>query len=557
MIHKLRGYVLPSVALVAFALFVLGFYAPAFWFGLILFAPLVALGSYDYFQSTHSILRNYPILGHLRFALEDMGPELHQYFVESNTDGRPFNRDQRSLVYERARGVNDAKPFGTELDVYDSGYRWINHSIQPSSTIEDPAKNMRVRVGTERCDKPYSASILNISAMSFGALSPNAILALNAGAKMGGFAQNTGEGGLSRYHRQPGGDLIFQFGTGYFGCRTEDGRFDPDRFQQSVCSDQVKMIELKLSQGAKPGHGGILPAAKVSQEIAESRGVPAGKDCISPSAHTAFGTPVELLEFVSRLRSLSGGKPVGLKLCIGDPVELLSVCKAMLETGLLPDFITIDGAEGGTGAAPSEFSDRLGVPLREGLSFANNALMGCGLRDQIRLAASGKRLSAFDIAIAMAMGADWCNAARPFMFAVGCIQAQTCHTNQCPVGVCTQDPKLYRALVVKQKANGVYHFHRRTLESLAEFTSAAGLEHPRAFAPHHIYERIGPTEAKCLDQILERVEPGALLEGRAPDALQRQWERADARSFHSGAAGRMDVSNAPRVRATPRAPLKT
>ncbi|MGD8318729.1 MAG: FMN-binding glutamate synthase family protein, partial [Myxococcales bacterium] len=311
MIHQVRGYVLPSVALVTLGLVALGFYAPPFWFGLILFGPLLLLGTYDFFQPRHSVLRNYPILGHLRFFLEDIGPELHQYFVESNTDGAPFSREERTLVYRRAEGVNDAQPFGTELDVYESGYRWMNHSIKPSPIIEEPAKNMRVEVGAGRCDQPYSASLLNVSAMSFGALSPNAILALNAGAKMGGFAHNTGEGGLSRYHREPGGDLIFQFGTGYFGCRTDDGRFDREEFKQTARIDQVKMIELKLSQGAKPGHGGILPAAKVSQEIADARGVPAGQDCISPRVHTAFDTPLEMMEFVAELRSLSGGKPVG------------------------------------------------------------------------------------------------------------------------------------------------------------------------------------------------------------------------------------------------------
>ena len=537
MIHRIRGYVLPSFGLLAFALLGLGFYSTGFWWGLIAVAPLLGLGIYDYFQPKHSVLRNYPILGHLRFALEDMGPELHQYFVESNTDGRPFSREQRSLVYERAEDITDAKPFGTELDLYEAGYRWINHSISPSPVIEDPSKNMRVKVGTEVCDKPYSVSLLNISAMSFGALSPTAILALNAGAKMGGFAHNTGEGGLSRYHREPGGDLIFQFGTGYFGCRTEDGRFDAAQFEETARLDQVKMIELKLSQGAKPGHGGILPGAKVSKEIAEARGVPAGKDCISPRAHTAFHTPIELLEFVAHLRSWSGGKPVGFKLCIGDPVELLSVCKAMLETGLSPDFITIDGAEGGTGAAPVEFSDHLGVPLQEGLLLANDALVGCGLRDRIGLAASGKRLSAFDIASAMAMGADWCNAARPFMFAIGCIQAQTCHTNECPVGVCTQDPKLYRALVVEEKAKRAYCFHRRTLESLAELTSAAGLEHPCELQPQHIWERLGPTEARTLEEIHERLEPGQLLDGKASGRLQTYWSRASAQSFGNAPAG--------------------
>ncbi len=531
MIHQIRRYVLPGLAIAALTFTVLGLVDPAFWYALILFGPLLALGVYDFFQRKHSVLRNYPILGHLRFALEDIGPELHQYFVESNTDGRPFNREQRSLAYERAEGVSDKKPFGTELHLYRPGYQWINHSIRPSAIIEDPAQTMRVDVGTERCDKPYSASILNVSAMSFGALSPNAILALNAGAKMGRFAHNTGEGGLSRYHREPGGDLIFQLGTGYFGCRTEDGHFDSERFRETARSDQVKMIEIKLSQGAKPGHGGILPAAKVSKEIANARGVPEGRDCVSPRAHTAFTTPFELLEFVSRLRALSGGKPVGFKLCIGDPMELLSVCKAMLETNLLPDFITIDGAEGGTGAAPAEFSDRLGTPLREGLLFANAVLVGCGLRDRTLLAASGKRLSAFDIASAMAMGADWCNAARPFMFAVGCIQAQICHTNQCPVGVCTQDPKLYRALVVERKAQRAFRFHRHTLQSLAEFTAAAGLKHPSEFTPSHIWERISPTTAKCLDELYDFVEPGQLLEGKAPSWLQRHWNRADPRSF--------------------------
>jgi len=537
MIHRIRGYVLPSVGLLAFALLGLGFYSPGFWYGLMVVGPLLALGIYDYFQPKHSVLRNYPILGHLRFALEDIGPELHQYFVESNTDGRPFSREQRSLVYERAEDVSDAKPFGTELDLYEAGYRWINHSISPSAVIEDPGKNMRVEVGTELCEKPYSTSVLNISAMSFGALSPTAILALNTGAKMGGFAHNTGEGGLSRYHREPGGDLIFQFGTGYFGCRTEDGRFDAAQFEETARLDQVKMIELKLSQGAKPGHGGILPGAKVSKEIAEARGVPAGKDCVSPRAHTAFHTPIELLEFVAQLRSSSGGKPVGFKLCVGDPVELLSVCKAMLETGLLPDFITIDGAEGGTGAAPVEFSDHLGLPLQEGLLLANDALVGCGLRDRIGLAASGKRLSAFDIASAMAMGADWCNAARPFMFAIGCIQAQTCHTNECPVGVCTQDPKLYRALVVEEKAKRAYCFHRHTLESLAELTSAAGLQHPCELEPHHIWERLGPAEARTLEEMHEGLEPGQLLDGKASGRLQTYWSRASALSFGHAPAG--------------------
>lgn len=531
MIHKLRGYVLPALTLLTLAFVGLGFVVPGFWWALIGVGPLFLIGLYDAFQTRHAILRNYPVLGHLRFILEDVGPELHQYVVESNTDGRPFDRDQRSLVYERAKNVNDKKPFGTELDTYATGYRWIMHSMRPRPPVEDAARNLRVEVGAGRCARPYSASVLNISAMSFGALSPHAIMALNTGAKKGGFAHNTGEGSLSRYHRKPGGDIIWQIGTGYFGCRTDDGRFDPDLFAEHASLDQVRMIEVKISQGAKPGHGGVLPAAKINKEIAETRGVPMGRDCISPPYHSAFSTPIELLEFIARLRELSGGKPAGFKLCIGDPVEFLAICKAILETGIAPDFITIDGAEGGTGAAPQEFSDHLGVPLREGLLLAHNALVGCNVRDQVRLAASGKCTSAFDLAVALALGANWCNAARGFMMSVGCIQAQSCHTNKCPVGVTTQDPKLYRALVIADKAERAYSFHRNTVAALAEFTAAAGLEHPNDFTPHHIWERISPTDARPLDQIYDFLEPGQLLDGRPGEFLQHYWAGANAESF--------------------------
>ena len=523
MIHALRGYVLPGVTLLTAGFFALGFVYPHWWYSLIVFVPMLSLGIHDVLQRRHNILRNYPILGHLRFVLEDAGPELHQYFVESNTEGRPFNRDQRSLIYERSKDVNDKKPFGSELDMYAPGYRWIEHSMFPKPVIENAAQNLRVEVGAGRCTKPYSASLFNISAMSFGALSPHAILALNTGAKLGGFAHNTGEGGLSRYHREPGGDIIWQIGTGYFGCRTDDGHFDPGLFKEQANMDQVKMIEIKISQGAKPGHGGVLPGAKVNEEIAKARKIPVGVDCVSPACHSAFDSPIELLEFVTQLRELSGGKPVGFKLCIGRVSEFLAICKAMLDTELAPDFITIDGAEGGTGAAPREFSDHLGVPFRESLLFAHNALVGCGLRDQVRIATSGKRLSAFEIAVALAMGADWCNAARPFMLSLECIQAQQCHTNKCPVGVATQNPSLFRALTVDDKAKRVAHFHKHSMESLAEFTAAAGLTHPRDFSPEYIWERINPTEARSLDQLYDFLEPRQLLDGRGKELLQNSW----------------------------------
>ncbi|MFQ5689064.1 MAG: FMN-binding glutamate synthase family protein [Gemmatimonadota bacterium] len=533
MIHRIRGYVLPAVLLVAVALGGLGLvWAPAWW-GLVLVGPLAGLGIHDVLQRRHALLRNYPILGHLRFLLEDMGPELHQYFVESHTDGRPFDRDRRTLAYTRAKNVADTKPFGTELDVYEEGYVWLAHSIAPKPVPERPWETLRVRVGGPSCSRPYEASILNISAMSFGALGARAILALNAGAKKGGFAHNTGEGGLSRYHRENGGDIIWQIGTGYFGCRTPAGGFDPDRFAKQARLDQVKMIELKLSQGAKPGHGGILPAAKVSEEIAAARGVPPHEDCLSPTWHRAFSTPIELLEFIIRLRELCGGKPVGFKLCVGRPAEFLGICKAMLETGITPDFVTVDGGEGGTGAAPLEFSNHVGMPLVEGLLFVHNALVGIGVRDRLRIAASAKRISGFHIATALSLGADWCNSARGFMFALGCIQAQICHTNRCPVGVTTQNPRLQRALVVEEKAERVYHFHRNTVKALAEIVAAAGLSHPGELRPHHIWERTAAYEVRNFAEIYEFLEPGQLLDGRADGFLKPYWDRADARSFQA------------------------
>ena len=532
MIHKLRSYVFPLILLLVITSGLLTRYVSFdFVWGLMICGFLLVVCIYDLTQTRHSILRNYPLLGHLRFILEDFGPELHQYLVESNTDGRPFDRDERSLMYERAKDVPDEKPFGTELDVYREGYSWIAQSLAPTPPIEDAARNLRTVVGGDRCAKPYSASILNISAMSFGALGARAIRAMNAGAKKGGFAHNTGEGGLSVHHREEGGDIIWQIGTGYFGCRSAEGTFDKEMFAEQASVDQVKMIEIKLSQGAKPGHGGVLPGAKVTAEISEARRIPQGVDCISPPGHSAFSSPTELQEFVAQLRELSGGKPVGFKLCVGDPQQVFALGKALAETGILPDFVTVDGGEGGTGAAPIEFSDHLGVPLREGLVLVQNMLVGVGVRDKLRLAASGKRISGFEITAAMAMGADWCNAARGFMLSVGCIQAQQCHTNACPVGVATQDKLLQRALDVQGKSERVFNFHRNTVGAVAAVTAAAGLEHTSEFAPRHLWTRLAMNDVRPMDRLYEFFEPGQLLDGNAGPIMQNYWDSARADSW--------------------------
>jgi glutamate synthase domain-containing protein 2 len=506
--------------LAAAAFMVLGLLFSSLWFlGLIWAVPTATVGLRDLTQKQHSILRNYPLLGHLRFFFESIRPEMMQYFVETDEDGKPYNRVQRTAVYERAKDQEQAKPFGTDLDVYSTEYEYITHSMAPKPKQES---DFRVIVGNEQCSKPYEASVLNISAMSFGALSPHALLALNKGAKMGGFYHDTGEGGISPYHTQNGGDLVWEIGTGYFGCCDSEGRFDPDLFKEQSTLEQVKMIEIKVSQGAKAGHGGVLPGAKVNEEIARVRHVPVGKDCISPAYHTAFSTPTGLLEFVAQLRDLSGGKPAGFKLCIGNPHDFLSVCKAMHTTGIYPDFIVIDGAEGGTGAGPVEFLDHMGVPLTEGLLFAQNALVGMGLRDHVRLAASGKVATAFNIAQRMAMGADWCNAARAFMFAVGCIQAKRCQTNTCPVGVATQNPKLFRGLDVPNKSDRVKNFHCNTLDALAEVTAAAGLMHPNEFGPQHIARRVTPTDVRQYTSIYDFLEPRELLES-VTHPRWKQW----------------------------------
>jgi glutamate synthase domain-containing protein 2 len=510
------------------------------WLALVA-ATLTALGAFDVTQTKRAVLRNYPVIGHLRYALESVGPEVRQYFIESDQEAAPFSRQQRALVYQRAKNDSDKRPFGTQLNVMQQGYEWINHSHQP--TAIDSA-DFRVRIGGPACTQPYLASVFNISAMSFGSLSAPAIRALNAGAKRGGFAHDTGEGSISEYHRLHGGDLIWEIGSGYFGCRTPEGAFDPERFAQQAALDQVKMIEIKLSQGAKPGHGGVLPAAKVTAEIAATRGVSMGQDCVSPARHSAFDSPLALMHFVEQLRTLSRGKPVGMKLCIGHPWEWFAMVKAMLATGITPDFIVVDGAEGGTGAAPLEFSDHVGVPMQEGLLLVHNTLIGVGLRERVAIGCAGKVISAFDIARVLALGANWCNAARGFMFALGCIQSQSCHTDRCPTGVATQDPLRQQALSVPDKAERVYHYHRNTLQALRELLQAAGLQHPNDIQAHHIVHRTDAQHVKLLDALLPRVAPGALLaaeRGEAPWPHQvygLYWSRSSASGFSLGVSQR-------------------
>jgi glutamate synthase domain-containing protein 2 len=506
---------------------------PAHWSSLwpllLVSSALTAVGIYDVMQQRRAILRNYPILGHIRFLLESIRPEIRQYLLEGDHEKLPFSRAQRSLVYQRAKNAPSEKAFGTLTDVYEGGHEFVGHSMQPAPE-SDPA-TFRVSIGGPQCTQPYAASILNISAMSFGALSGNAIRALNLGAKLGGFAHDTGEGSISPYHREHGGDLIWEIASGYFGCRDAQGRFDAAKFAAQATQPQVRMIEVKLSQGAKPGHGGILPAHKVSAEIAATRGVPMGRDCVSPASHSAFDTPTGLLQFIAQLRQLSGGKPVGFKLCIGHAWEFAAIAKAMLATRILPDFIVIDGSEGGTGAAPLEFVDHIGMPMREGLLFVHNLLVGAGLRDDIRLGVSGKIVSAFDIARVLALGADWVNSARGFMFAVGCIQSQSCHTNRCPTGVATQDPLRQRALVPEDKATRVHQFHRNTLKALAQMLAAAGLRHPSELRPQHLLRREGAA-VRMYSELHTFLSPGELLGGQSRhEFYAATWRQASAASF--------------------------
>lgn len=509
--------------------FVGGIFWPPALYLLIFTVPLVALGLFDIFISTSNVLRNYPVLGHLRYMLEFISPEIQQYFIETPQSGRPFNREQRALIYRRAKGVSDTIPFGTVLDLDGDGAEFAFHSIAPKQV---PDSFGRIVVGGPLCTRPYDASRLNISAMSFGALSSNAIEALNKGAKRGDFAHNTGEGGLSPYHLKHGGDIIWQIGTGYFGCRTADGRFDADAFADRATLDAVKMIEVKLSQGAKPSHGGLLPGEKVSAEIAAIRLIEQGIDCLSPPAHPEFSSPRGLLEFVERLRGLSGGKPVGFKLCIGVRSEFMSICKAMLETGIMPDFITVDGAEGGTGAAPPEFSNSLGTPINEALVFVHSCLVGIGLRDKIRVIASGKVATGFDMVTKLALGADLCNVARPMMFAVGCIQARRCNDNSCPTGVATQDPRRALALDVEAKHVRVANYHDATIRSLLELTGAMGMDDPDKLTAEHIFRRVNDGPAQTFAELYEYIAMNALRDGQLQSgALASSWAAASVDSF--------------------------
>ncbi|MDA3933637.1 MAG: FMN-binding glutamate synthase family protein [Gammaproteobacteria bacterium] len=498
---------------------------PILW-GLVLLVPLFLVGLRDATQIRHTILRNFPLIGHGRYLIEGVRPELQQYLIESNLDAYPVEREYRSLVYQRAKSQVETRPLGTQRDVYRVGYEWASHSLAPVKQLEHEP---RINFGGADCSKPYSASHLNISAMSFGALSSRAVLALNEGAKLGGFAHNTGEGGVSRHHLQPGGDLIWQVGTGYFGCRQKDGSFDPERFRETAANEQIRMIEIKLSQGAKPGHGGILPAVKVTPEIAEARGLEPYETALSPPWHSEFSTPIGLIEFVVRLRELSGGKPVGIKFCVGRRTDFLAICKAMLEVGTAPDFITVDGGEGGTGAAPLEFSNSIGMPGRDALPFVVNSLIGAGLRDKLRVIYSGKVFSAFHMIRALALGADTCNSARGMMFALGCIQALRCNTNNCPTGITTQNPALVKGLHVASKAVRVHHFHRATIHALLEMLAAMGMQRPDEVRPDHVYRRVDDLNVRTLSEIYPLLKPGALLgEELSSCPMASEWRGASA-----------------------------
>ncbi|MEW1906680.1 FMN-binding glutamate synthase family protein [Streptomyces sp. NPDC086147] len=501
--------------------------SPLWWLAAVPLALSGLLGAQDLLQRRHSVLRNYPVLGHARFLLERIRPELQQYFIERNYDGRPFDRDVRNIVYERAKGTDAEEPYGTERDVYEAGYEFLVPSMAPRAVPETPP---RVWIGGPDCDRPYDMALLNVSAMSFGSLSANAVLALNGGAAAGGFAQDTGEGGLSDYHLRPGGDLVWEIGTGYFGCRTDAGDFDPSQFADKAAHDHVKCVSLKLSQGAKPGIGGVLPGAKVNAEIARVRGVPEGRTVVSPPYHRVFSTPRELVRFIARMRDLSGGKPAGFKLCVGSRRQFLAVCKAMLEEDTTPDFIVVDGAEGGTGAAPLEFADHVGTPLTEGLLTVHNALVGAGLRDRVRIGASGKIATGTDLVKRMVQGADYGNAARAMMFAVGCIQAQRCHTNTCPTGVTTQDSRRARAIDVPDKTLRVQRFQEATVASALQIMASMGVTDPAQLRPHMLRRRIDPVTERSYEELYEWLRPGQLL-AEPPASWAADWKSADPDHF--------------------------
>ncbi|MBQ0768060.1 MAG: FMN-binding glutamate synthase family protein [Bizionia sp.] len=522
---RIQFYIISTISLLI--TLALGIYLSPYWY--VLFVIVLAftiLGYYDVFQTRHTIMRNYPILGRLRFVLEDLRPKMYQYFIESDIDGRPFNRVDRSTVYQRAKGVRDTIPFGTQHDVYAEGYEWICHSIAPKA-FDTLNHDPRVMIGNKDCKHPYSASILNISAMSFGALSSAAVESLNGGAKIGNFAHNTGEGGLSDYHLKHGGDLIWQIGTGYFGCRTEEGKFNPELFSEKSQHPHVKMIELKISQGAKPGHGGILPAEKNSEEIARIRHIEPHTKVSSPPYHSAFDTPIEMVKFIKELRDLSGGKPVGFKLCIGYKSEFISICQAMIDLDIYPDYIAVDGGEGGTGAAPPEFSNYVGAPLIDGLDFVHNILTGMGIRQHIKIIAAGKITSAFHIARAIALGADACYQARAMMLALGCIQALLCNTNECPTGITTQDPKLTVGLVPADKKIRVASYHEKTVKNFVELLGATGVDESKYLSRSHIYRRISFNDMITYEELFPSIIPGSMVNGQIPDKYNMDFAFAD------------------------------
>lgn len=524
-----KKFVMYSIGSLCFISAAAYFWPPILW-SMAVIVPLILCGIYDIVQTKHTIWRNFPVIGRGRWVMEILRPPIHQYFVESNTDGTPISRMFRSVVYQRAKGQRDTVPFGTKLDVYRIGYEWMDHSL---SALRDQAMNhdLRVTVGGTECKKTYQASLLNISAMSFGALSQNAILALNGGAKMGGFAHNTGEGSVSPYHLRPGGDLIWQIGTGYFGCRGKSGHFSEDLFKTQSAHENIKMIEIKLSQGAKPGHGGILPADKNTPEIAEIRGVPPHTRVDSPPTHSSFSSPIKMMLFIQKLRTLSDGKPVGFKICVGRRGEFVAICKAMLETGIRPDFITVDGGEGGTGAAPLEYTNSVGTPLREALAFVVDILMGFDLKKDIKVIASGKIFTGFHMIKNLALGADLCNSARGMMLALGCIQALECNSNKCPTGVATQDPAFTKGLVVSEKERRVASFHKKTIESLVELLAASGLRHPSQLNRSHIHRRVSATEVLRYDEIFPYLSPGSLLKPPYPKRFRHEMQEATAESF--------------------------
>jgi len=528
----MRNEFLVGALLTIVGIVLLGYFiSPAWYWAFIVAGPILLLGFYDFFQKKSAIVRNFPLVGRSRFIAEWLRPKLYQYFIESDTDGRPFSRIFRNIVYQRAKGELDTAPFGTQLDVYDEGYEWMNHSI---SAIDhhDMESDPRMVVGGPDCKKPYSASLLNVSAMSYGSLSSAAVMALNGGAAIGGFAHNTGEGGISPYHDQYGGDLIYQIGTGYFGCRAKDGNFDDELFKQRTAADNVKMIEIKLSQGAKPGHGGILPAKKVTEEISKIRNVPMGEDVLSPPYHRAFDSPVGLLRFIKRCRDLSGGKPVGFKLCVGGKHEFIAICKAMVETGIKPDFIAVDGGEGGTGAAPLEFSNSVGTPFKEGVAFVYDALIGFGVKKDIKLISAGKIVSGFHMFRAIALGADICYSARAMMMAVGCIQALECNHNTCPTGVATQDAELVAGLNVEDKRHRVARYQQETIKSFVELMAAAGIKNPDEINRYHLNRRVAMNSSQSYLEIFPYMTEGALLEmNTTPDNWKTHCAMADPNSF--------------------------